>query len=242
MAGPIFKAEISNKIRKMSDQEKIKLLESRITVLENENLLLKSMWKQQTLFGNKMTQIVSEMDELLEKKKQEIESLTNQLLLKTQNYNDFNDITMPENFNDFSIDLESSEVVESKQEITFLQHQKQVKMKKERLEKEFERTKDGKFKCPYKDICNYASKHRNNLRKHICIHTGEKPYSCDICGRSFIQQGDCKKHMLTHPEMNGVQCNYCRIRISESQIESHQTKCARKQRKRLRIKSDPETL
>ena len=88
----------------MSDQEKIKLLESRITVLENENLLLKSMWKQQTLFGNKMTQIVSEMDELLEKKKLEIETLANQLRAKPS----------LENLNDFSIDLSTSKCVSRK--------------------------------------------------------------------------------------------------------------------------------
>ena len=67
------------------------------------------------------------MDELLEKKKQKIKSLTNQLLAKS-------------NLNDFSIDLESST-----SQIGFLEIQKQVKMKKERLEKEFARTKDGKF-------------------------------------------------------------------------------------------------
>ena len=51
----------------MSKQEKIEQLETRITELENENLFLKSMLKQQAVFGNKITEIVSEMDELLEK-------------------------------------------------------------------------------------------------------------------------------------------------------------------------------
>ena len=114
-------------------------------------------------------------------------------------------------------------------------------MNKERLEKEFEKTKDGKFKCPYKDICTYTSRYRNNLRMHIYIHTGEKPYSCGICGRCFTQQSACKKHILTHPGMKGVQCDYCRIRISESQIEIHTAKCrTRRQLKRSRIKSEPD--
>ena len=211
----------------MSLQEKIELLESKITLLENENLILKSVLKQQANFGNKMTQIVSEMDELLEKKKLEIESLAKKLLAEPS----------IEQVNDFSIDLEGSEP-----RIGFLELQKQVKMKKERLEKEFEKTKDGKFKCPYKDICNYTAKHRGNLKIHIRIHTGEKPYVCDICGRGFAQQSDCKKHMLTHPDMKGVNCKYCRTRFPESKIEIHHEKCrTRQKRKRRKIESDSET-
>ena len=211
----------------MSAQEKIAFLESRITQLENENLTLKSMLNQQANFGNRMTQMISEMDDLLEKKKLEIESLTNQLLAKPN----------IEELNDFSIDLEG---LESK--IGFLEHQKQVKMKKERLEKEFEKTKDGKFKCPYTDICNHVTKYRHNLKNHIRFHTGERPYACDLCGLCFVQQGDCKRHMLTHPEMNGVQCDYCRIRIPKSKIESHHETCrARNKRKRKRTQSDSET-
>ena len=209
----------------MSAQEKIALLESKITRLENENHSLKSMLKQQENFGNKMTQIVSEMDELLEKKKLEIESLTNQLLAKPS----------IEKLNDFSIDLEGLE-----SSIGFLEHQKQVKMKKERLEKEFVKTKDGKFKCPYTDICSHVTKYRHNLKKHIRFHTGEKPYACDLCGLCFVQQGDCKRHMLTHPEMKGVQCNYCRIRIPKSKIEIHHEKCRTRQ-KRKRTEIDSET-
>ena len=93
----------------MSAQEKIAFLESRITQLENENLTLKSVLNQQVNFGNKMTQMISEMDDLLEKKKLEIGSLTNQLLAKPN----------IEELNDFSIDLEG---LESK--IGFLEHQK----------------------------------------------------------------------------------------------------------------------
>ena len=108
----------------MSAEERIGLLEKRISVLANENLLLKSMWKEQVGFGIKMTKIVSEMDELLEKKRLEIESLTNQLLAKPH----------IENLDDFSIDLSTST-----SQIGFLEHQKYVKMEKDRLEKEFEK-------------------------------------------------------------------------------------------------------
>ena len=202
----------------MSQQEKILALESKVTALENENANLKSLLTKQIVFGKRMTEIVSEMDELLEKKKLEIESLTNQLFVKP------------------SIDLANPI-----SQIGFSEHQKRMKMEKDRLNKEFEKTKDGKFICPYKDICNYVTKYRGNLKIHMKFHTGEKPYRCDLCGRDFVLAQHCKKHMLTHPEMNGVQCNYCRIRFSESEIEIHQAKCrTRKQRKRKIEVSDSE--
>ena len=202
----------------MSQQEKILALESKVTALENENANLKSLLTKQIVFGKRMTEIVSEMDELLEKKKLEIESLTNQLLVKP------------------SIDLANPI-----SQIGFSEHQKRMKMEKDRLNKEFEKTKDGKFICPYKDICNYVTKYRGNLKIHMKFHTGEKPYRCDLCGRDFVLAQHCKKHMLTHPEMKGVQCNYCRIRFSESEIEIHQAKCrTRKQRKRKIEVSDSE--
>ncbi|XP_055936713.1 zinc finger protein 107-like [Argiope bruennichi] len=50
-------------------------------------------------------------------------------------------------------------------------------------------------KCSY---CNYSSFILTNLKKHILIHTGERPFSCSICGKKFIQKTHLKRHMFIH--------------------------------------------
>ena len=102
----------------MSDQSKIEILEKKIHILENENSLLKSMLKQQVTFGHKITVIVAEMDELLEKKKLEIDALTKQLLAQPS-------ATKIEPAEDFSVDLGSEG-----RRVGFLEIQKWREIKK----------------------------------------------------------------------------------------------------------------
>ena len=49
--------------------------------------------------------------------------------------------------------------------------------------------------CTY---CPKSFKKPSDLVRHIRIHTGEKPYNCDVCARGFTVKSTLDSHLKTH--------------------------------------------
>jgi len=53
----------------------------------------------------------------------------------------------------------------------------------------------GKYRCSYPG-CEVIVKHRFNLKPHMRRHTGEQPYKCSKCGRTFAWRSSYRNHIL----------------------------------------------
>jgi len=78
----------------------------------------------------------------------------------------------------------------------------------------------------YKHICSVCKKafwRSDHLRKHMLVHTGEKPYTCNDCGGHFRTGSHLKTHMAVHiKERNYGPCNICGKMFSSSiYLKSH---------------------
>ncbi|XP_042214790.1 longitudinals lacking protein, isoforms H/M/V-like isoform X3 [Homarus americanus] len=54
------------------------------------------------------------------------------------------------------------------------------------------------FDKRYCQICGYKGQDVSQLRKHLRIHTGEKPYQCSKCGYCSAQSSNLSVHMKRH--------------------------------------------
>ncbi|XP_029929235.1 oocyte zinc finger protein XlCOF8.4 isoform X2 [Myripristis murdjan] len=57
--------------------------------------------------------------------------------------------------------------------------------------------------------CGRAFNSHSNLRIHLNVHTGARPYTCSDCGKSFSQSGALKIHRRIHTGERPYSCAFC---------------------------------
>ena len=74
--------------------------------------------------------------------------------------------------------------------------------------------------CPY---CGKLFKPNSDLKLHIRIHTGAKPYSCRHCSERFTWLVQLNQHLLkSHNEGTWLTCSICQKKFSKSSdLERH---------------------
>lgn len=70
-------------------------------------------------------------------------------------------------------------------------------------------------KKPAANTCPVCSKVlAGGLARHMRVHTGERPFKCETCGRAFARRITLQRHERTHTKVRPYVCDMCPVRYA----------------------------
>ena len=196
---------MENKIREY--EQKIEALEKKIAELENRNAGLHKCLIENVQFSTKLSNITYEMDCLLVKKGEEIRDLEKKLKESSMR------ISPPvsdDMLTDFDIEMNDDApavIAESRKE--GLNANDNVKIL-EASEPKLKKDSKGYFNC---SECNYKTRTTSNFELHHRMHTGERPFQCKLCDKTFAQKTSCIQHIRGHDDRFKLKCTVCNAKF-----------------------------
>ena len=58
------------------------------------------------------------------------------------------------------------------------------------------------------------------LSRYLKIHTGVKPYECNLCKKTFSENGSLTTHKRTHTDDKLYKCDICEKTVLHIQVKS----------------------
>ncbi|KAI8812875.1 hypothetical protein BJ742DRAFT_673299 [Cladochytrium replicatum] len=93
------------------------------------------------------------------------------------------------------------------------QQRQQANSKRKQQEEDCESDKRRHWTC---EQCGKRFTRKFNLGQHMRIHSGRKPYVCQVenCGMAFVRDYDRKRHHISvHDEDKPFKCTHCDLQF-----------------------------
>ncbi|KAG8176225.1 hypothetical protein JTE90_008129 [Oedothorax gibbosus] len=68
------------------------------------------------------------------------------------------------------------------------------------------------YDCP-ETHCSYNTSNLRQFRKHIKVHSTDRPFVCYVCNCQFKRSDILRQHLLTHSGEKPFACDFCHMRF-----------------------------